>query len=88
MKPSDYTRHPYGSVLQENECEAVARNIMVILSRTGDTFRTLSWEEYKAERLKDGNFTHSEKSYFDRVFGFCVAQESADAFCRNWAKVG
>lgn len=84
MNPSDFTKHPYESVLKNNESETVARNIMVILSRTGNQFRLLSWEEYKQERLKDGNFTESEKQYFDRVVGFCVAAESAKAFCKNW----
>lgn len=26
---------------------------MIILKRTGDTFRLLSWDEYKSERIKD-----------------------------------
>jgi hypothetical protein len=87
MKPSEFTKHPYGSVLQNNESESVARNIMVILTRLGDEFRLLSWGEYKQEREKDGNFTMSEKTYFDRVVGFCVAAESAKAFSPAWGGV-
>lgn len=84
MEPSDFKNEPFNSVLSNSESETVARNIMVILSRTGNTFRLLSWEEYMAERQKDGNFTQSEKQYFDRVVGFCVTAESAKAFCPTW----
>ncbi len=87
MKPSDFTKYPFDSVLQNNECETVARNIMVILRRTGDEFRILSWGEYKQERVKDGGFTMSEKDYFDRVAGFCVAAESAQAFSPAWKNI-
>lgn len=86
MKPSDFTSHPYSSVLQNTESEIVATNIMVILSRTGNEFRLLTWDEYKAERQKDGSFTESEKSYFDKVVGFCVAEQSALAFCNTWVQ--
>jgi len=85
MTPKDFNKHPYGSVLQNSESETVARNIMVILFRTGNAFRLLEWNEYKEERQKDGNFTESEKKYFDRVAGFCVSAESAKAFCEGWA---
>ena len=85
MQPSDFTRTAFDSVLKNSECETIARNIMVILSRTGNQFRLLSWDEYKEQRTKDGNFTESEKQYFDRVVGFCVAAESAKAFCPSWA---
>jgi len=84
MKPSDFTKHPYDSVLQNKECESVARNVMVILSRLGNEFRLLSWDEYKQEREKDGNFTMSEKTIFDRVVGFCVAAESAKELSPTW----
>ena len=84
MNPSNFCSTPFDSVLKESECETVARNIMVILSRTGNAFRLLSWDEYKTERTKDGNFTESEKTYFDQVVGFCVAAESAKAFCPSW----
>jgi len=86
MKPSNFTTHPYGSILQNNESETVARNIMVILSRLGDEFRLLTWDEYKEQRMKDGKFTESEKPLFERVVGFCVAAESANAFCNGWGK--
>lgn len=54
MKPSNFKTYPWNSVLRNNESETIARNVMVILSRTGDTFRPLAYDEYKTERLKEG----------------------------------
>jgi hypothetical protein len=51
MKPSDFMRHPYDSIYQHMETEIVARNIMVILSRTGNTWRKLTWDEYQSEGI-------------------------------------
>ena len=62
----------------------VARNIMTILARTGNTWRELTWEEYKQEREKDGNFTMCEQSFFDRVKGYCVSAETARLFSPEW----
>ena len=53
LKPSDFTNFPYDSVFHNTEREMVARNIMVILVRTGNTWRELSWEEYLQERIKE-----------------------------------
>jgi hypothetical protein len=86
MNPSNFLKVPFDSVLKNSESETIARNIMVILSRTGNQWRSLSWEEYKEARVKDGNFTQSERQYFDKVAGFCVAAESAKAFCPSWAE--
>jgi len=86
MKPSNFTSHPYGSVLQNSESETIAANIMKILKRTGDTFRPLSWEEYKEERTKDGHFTESEKGYFDDVIDYCKSEGTAKLFAKDWAK--
>ncbi len=74
-----------GSVLQKSEAETIARNIMVILFRTGDTFRPLSWEEYKEERLKDGQFSEGEKRYFDQVIDYCDSPKTAKLFSKEWA---
>lgn len=84
MKPSDFLNHPYDSVLHNHESEIVARNIMVILSKTGNEFRLLPWQEYKEHRIKNGNFTSNEKYYFDRVVDFCTSEQSAKLFCKNW----
>ncbi len=88
MKPSDFSFTPWGSVLRNSECETVARNIMVIMSRTGDTFRPLEQDEYKSERLKDGNFSEGELVFFDRVIPYCVSADTARLFSPEWANVG
>ena len=67
MTPSLFTEKPWGSTLQNHESEVVARNIMIILERTGNTFRELTWDEYKSERMKDNDFSEKEKSYFEKV---------------------
>lgn len=87
MKPSNYTTHPWNSVLQNSESETIAVNIMVILKRTGDTFRDLSWEEYKEERLKDKNFSEREKNYFDKVIDYCKSSETAKLFSKSWKNI-
>lgn len=86
MQPQDFTKHPYNSALGKSEPEVVARNIMVILSKTGNTFRLLAWDEYKEHRLKDGNFSEIEKSYFERVAGFCTTEAAALSFCPTWSE--
>ena len=86
LKPSNYTSHPMSSVSKEWEAEQIARNIMTILRRTGDEWRSLAWEEYQAERQKDGNFSEMEKPYFDRVISYCKSAEDADRFCSSWRK--
>lgn len=57
---------------------------MIILKRTGDTWRNLSWDEYKKERLKDGSFTGSEKVWFDKVIDYCQSPENAKSFSSAW----
>ncbi len=86
LKPSNYTTHPMSSVSKEWEAEQIARNIMTILWRTGDEWRPLTWEEYRTERQKDGNFSEMERPYFDRVIGYCKSAEDADRFCSSWRK--
>lgn len=85
MKPSNFTSFPNDSVLHNYELEEVALNIMIILSRTGDTFRTLTWWEYRAERQVDGHFTEGEHDYFDKVIAYCHSQETAALFSSVWA---
>ena len=84
MKPSNFMQQPVGSNAQKSEAETVARNIMVILWRTGDQFRKLSWDEYKAERQKDGNFSEKEHAYFDQVIGYCKSADTAALFSPVW----
>lgn len=86
MKPSNFTSYPMASVLRKSECETIAQNIMLILKRTGDVFRELTWDEYKSERLKDSGFSDAEKFYFDKVIGYCKTSDSAVLFCDGWYK--
>ena len=85
MKPENFTSYPWSSILQNSESEVIAQNIMKILKRTGNEFRPLSWEEYRTERLKDGNFTEREKGFFEDVIKYCGDSESALQFCSGWA---
>lgn len=87
MKPSNFKSYPLDSVMQKSECEIVARNIMVILERTGDVFRNLSWEEYKEERINDGGFSSREKEYFTRVIDYCSSEERAREFSIVWTNI-
>lgn len=86
MKPSNFTAHPYNSVKRKSESETVAANIMRILKRTGNTFRNLNWDEYKAERLNDDNFSEKEHAYFLDVIGFCASAETAVLFSPAWVQ--
>jgi hypothetical protein len=84
MKPSDFKKYPYDSIFKNNEHEVVAENIMIILSKTGNIFRLLSWAEYVEYRLKDGNFKEKEKYYFDKVLPHTVSEQTAKDFSPNW----
>ena len=85
-KPSNYTSKPWDSVIGKWEAEKIAQNIMVILSRTGNEWRQLSWQEYQEERKKDGGFTQMEQPYFEQVVGYCASAEDANRFCSSWCK--
>ena len=86
MKPNNFKDQPSDSVLQKTEAEIIARNIMVILERTGNTFRELSWAEYAKERKADGNFTSSEWKHFDKAVRYCTSEETAKLFSEHWGK--
>jgi hypothetical protein len=84
MKPSDFHSHPYDSVLKNNESETVARNIMVILTRLGDTWQELPWDTYVEHRQKDGNFSIKERAYFDKVVNYTISPDAAKRFSPTW----
>lgn len=86
MKPSNFKAFPMGSVMQKSEAETIAHNIMVILSRTGDNFRSLTWDEYKEEREKDGNFSEGENIYFYQVINYCISPEAARLLSPVWGE--
>lgn len=88
ITPSMFTDFPTDSVLQKHESEIIARNIMVILSRTGNVFRELTWEEYKLERLKDKDFSEGEKYFFDQVIYLASGdKDKIINFCKKWNRV-
>ncbi len=90
LEPSHFKNHePFGCIFKEkaSEHETIAKNIMVILSRTGNVFRNLSWKEYKEEREKDDNFTEQEKYFFNRVNRYCSSSENATKFSPNWKNI-
>jgi len=83
--PSDFAKiFPYSSVARSNETETVARNIMVILSRTGNVWRELSWKEYTEQRDIDGNWSQREKFYFDKAVDYCKSADTAKLFSGEW----
>ena len=86
MTPKDFTTHTFDRVLHKNEPEVVARNIMDILARTGNTFGMMTWDYYKAARLQDGNFSESEKEYFFQVSPYCQSEHAARLFSPAWNK--
>ncbi len=88
-KPSQFSSiFPFASVVQNTEQEIVAKNIMVILKRTGDKFRSLSWKEYKSERLKDGNFSEmKEHEFFNKIQFYTRNERSARCFCTVWDEI-
>lgn len=88
MKPSNFSKiRPWGSVVGKAEAEIVAQNILVILKRTGDTFRKLDYEEYKKEREKDGNYSSDEESHFYNVIGYLKSPETVALFCPDWGEI-
>ncbi len=86
-KPSDFLTHPWDCAikLQAHECELIARNIMAILSRTGDKFRKLTWDQYKEERKMDGDFSEQEQLFFVNVIDYCKSPATAKLFSKSWA---
>ena len=88
LKPSNFCTYPWSSVFGKSEAETIAKNIMVILKRTGNEWRDLSFEEYKDERVKDGNFSEFiEKSYFDDVADYCKSAQMAAKFSPTWHRI-
>ena len=86
-KPSDFTDHPMNSVFRSHEHEMVARNIMIILERLGDEWADIAWDQYKEQRLKDGNFSEAEKGLFEKVSGYCKSADTAVLFSDTWKSI-
>jgi hypothetical protein len=86
MKPSDLKMtQPYDSVFRNSECETVARNIMIILARTGNEFRDLSAQEYSDERRKDGEpASVQEMGVFEKVVFYTKSEDNARHLSKYW----
>lgn len=84
LKPSDFLVFPCGSVSGKTEYECVARKIMRILARLGDNWQSLTWEQYVAERKKDGDFQSIEVHYFAEARRYCENAETAVSFSPAW----
>ena len=88
MKPSDFAKvFPSASVFLNNESETAAQNIMIMLARRGDTWRALTFDEYREIRMADGASSvcvEGEQYYFDKVVRYCVSEEIARLFSPNW----
>lgn len=83
-KPSDFLNYPSRSIFNKSEYEYIALNIMKILTKTGDKFRSISWEEYRKEREKENNFSCGEKIFFNQVRKFCESSVQARTFSSQW----
>lgn len=44
----------------------------------------LPYEEYKAERMKDGNYSEKEAYYFEMVSPYCFSESEAKKFSPEW----
>lgn len=88
LKPIQFTGYPWGSIFQNHESEVIARNIMIILARTGNTFRELTYNEYKQERFIDeGMYPENEKPCFEKVSYLALGkEEDLKKFCPDWSK--
>lgn len=80
--PSDFTNHPFDSLVQSFNAEIVACNIMKIMKKKGNKWEKLTWEKYKEERQV--NFHEEEKDYFEKVVEHCVSPEKAKMFSKAW----
>ena len=87
LLPGDFTVRPFESIWDNHKCNKVAGNIMVILKDTGNTWRVLPFEEYDAERLKEGDYHYNERAFFDRVKDYCVSPEAASTACKAWKEI-
>lgn len=92
MKPSRIKeQQPFWSVFKNCEHETTAQNIAGFLSDNGDTFRPVSWDEYKAwleiKRKWDwiGREEENERERFDRVAPYLETVESAAKLSGVWA---
>ena len=85
QNPSDFLNFPWESITHKSEHETVAHNIMVILTRTGDTFRSLSYSEYVSELEKDNQFSQHELLFNEVIdSGYFKNADTAQLFSKSW----
>ena len=93
MKPAETKGFPYRSLFRSGNHEAIARNIVTILSRTGNEWRELTEVEYIRERIADaehdqgGGFNPEELIYFRAVAPYLTSEEKAREFSPAWANL-
>jgi hypothetical protein len=88
MKPSDFLKEwPWDSVFQNRETEQIARNILVVMKRCGDTWERPTWLIYKKHREADGNFSQSEREYFDKAYPYLKSEDTTRLFSPVWGKL-
>lgn len=91
LAPSDFCVKPWACIFYKSEHETIARNCMVMLKRTGNTWRDLSEEEYIEQRLNDGaseSAAKGEITYFRDVQPYTNSPEQAAKFSKTWAEIG
>jgi hypothetical protein len=79
--------YPWDSITRNGESEIVWFNIIKILARTKNVWRTLDWDEYKEERLKDKHFSDRERMYFDNVLKWTESNEACEKFRQTEKKL-
>lgn len=89
LSPEDFTSFPDTSVANDFKKEQVAQNIMIILARTGNKFRLLSWEEYRKGMMEESAmgdivFSESDRPHFEDVKMYCKSASDALRFCKTW----
>lgn len=85
LKPSHFLSRPMNSLLQESEAETIAWNIMIIRDRLGGKW-SLTLEEYRIERKKDGRYNTREEIYFEKVYPLIKDPSGAMTFAPAWAR--
>lgn len=81
-KPSSFLKSPWDSVLKNKIYENIASCIMELLSETGDTFRDISFKEYKSFVEKKG--IEASELLFNIVKPYCMSEETAITFSPEW----
>ena len=85
LKPSTFTRKPLYSLTQKSEAERVASHINIIRKRLGDNW-DITREQYRKERIKDGEFSEGEMYLFDEVIKLIPDAIGCIGFSKVWTE--